>query len=169
MDLDALILALLGVGALVELGVGLGHVVVEGRLELGVGLAADAGAAAADRRGAGARRTPFRGLPVAAPVSAHYLLPSTEVAALSDAAPLPGGPARAASLDDRYLLTRGRVYLTGVQALVRPWAPLRIFARLSWSHASAIAITPATISIIISPIAAALASLVSTITGISGK
>jgi len=38
---------------------------------------------------------------------------------LSDAAAQPGPPARAASLDDRYLLTRGRVYLTGVQALVR--------------------------------------------------
>jgi len=38
---------------------------------------------------------------------------------LRDAAEQPGTPGRAASLDDRYLLERGRVYLTGVQALVR--------------------------------------------------
>ncbi|MBI5068052.1 MAG: indolepyruvate ferredoxin oxidoreductase family protein [Deltaproteobacteria bacterium] len=38
---------------------------------------------------------------------------------MPDAAAQPGAPARAPSLDDRYLLERGPVYLTGVQALVR--------------------------------------------------
>ncbi len=38
---------------------------------------------------------------------------------MRDAEEQPGSPGRAASLDDRYLLERGRVYLTGVQALVR--------------------------------------------------